>query len=67
LEEIFGDEGLINADDIVCFEIKCSEIEERAKALSSKFHLYFDNKWPKISVVRLLFPFLLMFVYNKMP
>jgi hypothetical protein len=21
LEEIFGDEGLINADDIVCFEI----------------------------------------------
>jgi ketol-acid reductoisomerase len=44
LEEIFGDEGLINADDIVCFEIKCSEIEERAKALSSKFHRYFDNK-----------------------
>jgi hypothetical protein len=34
LEEIFGDEGLINADDIVCFEIKCSEIEERVKALS---------------------------------
>ena len=28
----------------MCFEIKCSEIEERAKALSSKFHRYFDNK-----------------------
>jgi len=44
LEDIFGDEGLINADDIVCFEAKCSEIEERAKALSSKFHRYFDTK-----------------------
>ena len=44
LEDIFGTDGLIHADDSICFDVKCDAIEERSKDLSSKFHRYFDRK-----------------------
>jgi len=44
LEDIFGSDGLLHADDIIYFETKCSDIEEKSKALSSSFHRYFDTR-----------------------
>ena len=35
IEDIFGQDELINADDAICFDVKCEEIE----AKSRKFHL----------------------------
>ena len=44
LNDIFGTDGLIHADDIICFDAKCSAIEEKSKDLSSKFYRYFEKK-----------------------
>lgn len=44
LDDIFGDDGLMNADDSICFEVKSEAIEEKCKALSSKFHKYIEKK-----------------------
>jgi len=44
LNDIFGNDGLIHAGDIICFDAKCSAIEEKSKDLSSKFNRYFDKK-----------------------
>lgn len=38
IEVIFGKDGPINADDAICFEVKCEEIEAKSMEVSSKFH-----------------------------
>ncbi|KAK3104132.1 hypothetical protein FSP39_024650 [Pinctada imbricata] len=47
LDSIFGKEGLINADDSVCFDEMSADIEDRARELSGKFTRYFQNKLKK--------------------
>lgn len=44
LEDIFEDNGLIHADDVICYEAKWEEIEEKSKGISAKFHRYCVNK-----------------------
>ena len=50
ISDIFGDNGLVNADDImiICFDEKSSEIEEKRKDLSSKFNKYYLQKMKNI-------------------
>jgi hypothetical protein len=43
LEDIFGQDGLINADAI-SVEVKCEEIEAKSMEVSSKFHTYFSGR-----------------------
>jgi hypothetical protein len=40
--------GLVNADDIICFDEKSSEIEEKTKDLSTKFNKYYLQKMKNI-------------------
>ena len=44
LEDIFGQDELINADDAICFDVKCEEIEAKSMEVSSKFHTYFSKR-----------------------
>jgi hypothetical protein len=44
LEDIFGQDELINADDAICFDVKCDEIEAKSMVVSSKFHTYFSGR-----------------------
>jgi transposase-like protein len=44
LDMIYGEDGLINADDTVCFDQKSDEIEEVSKELSVKFLNYYQKK-----------------------
>ena len=44
LEDIFGQDELINADDAICFDVKCEEIEAKSMEVSSKFHTYFSGR-----------------------
>ena len=44
LNDIFGDDGLVHADDSICFEEKLSQLAEKSEELSSKFYCYFDKK-----------------------
>ena len=44
---IFHEDGLIDANDSICFDAKSEEIEKVSKDLSSKFHRYFQNKLKK--------------------
>jgi hypothetical protein len=44
LEDIFGQDGLINADDAICFDVKCEEIEAKSMDVSSKLHTYFSGR-----------------------
>ena len=44
LDDIFGDNGLLNAEDAMCFDIKLSEIDEKSKQISTKFQRYLDKK-----------------------
>lgn len=43
LDLIFGDEGLVTADDSICFDVKSEEIETRLRD-STKFSNYFEKK-----------------------
>lgn len=43
LEDIFGQDGLINADAI-SVDVKCEEIEAKSMEVSSKFHTYFSGR-----------------------
>lgn len=44
LDDICGHNGLMNAEDAICFDIKLSEINEKSKQLSKKFQRYLDKK-----------------------
>jgi hypothetical protein len=44
IEGIFGQDGLINADDAICFDVKCEDIESKSMEVSFKFHTYFSGR-----------------------
>ena len=44
LKDIFGDDGLMDVDDSICFDVKSEAIEEKCKAISSKCHKYIEKK-----------------------
>jgi hypothetical protein len=44
IEDIFGQDGHINADDAICLDVKCEEIESKSMEVSSKFHTYFSGR-----------------------
>ena len=44
LNKIFGDDGIINADDTVCFEEKCEEVETLSQSISQSFLRYFQKR-----------------------
>ena len=44
LNKIFGDEGIINADDTVRFEEKCEEVETLSQSISQSFLRYFQKR-----------------------
>ena len=44
LNKIFGNEGIINADDTVCFEEKCEEVETLSQSISQSFLRYFQKR-----------------------
>ena len=48
ISDIFGDNGLVNADDSICFDEKSSEIEKKTKDLSTKFNKYYLQKMKNI-------------------
>ena len=37
LDKMFGEDGIINADDTVCFEEKCEEYESLSQSVSEPF------------------------------
>ena len=49
LDQIYGKEGILNADDTICFEEKCSELEEDCFQVSSKFVKYFKGRLKTLS------------------
>ena len=44
IEKMFGDEGIINSDDTVCFEEKCEEFESLSQSVSEPFLRYFQKR-----------------------
>ena len=44
LNKIFGEDGIINADDTVCFEEKCEEVEAASQSVSQPFLRYFKKR-----------------------
>ena len=44
LDKIFGDGGIIDADDTVCFEEKCEEVETLSQSISQTFLRYFQKR-----------------------
>ena len=44
LDKIFGDGGIIDADDTVCFEEKCEEVETLSHSISQTFLRYFQKR-----------------------
>ena len=44
LNKIYGQDGILHADDTICFEEKCSELEEQCAQISTKFHRYFTGR-----------------------
>ena len=41
---IFGDEGIISADDTICFEEKCREFETHCRGVTENFASYFEKR-----------------------
>lgn len=44
IELIYGNNGLMTADDSICFDAKSEQIEQVSMKLSGKFLKYFQNK-----------------------
>ena len=44
LNKIFGEDGIINADDTVCFDEKCEEVESLSQSISQSFLRYFQKR-----------------------
>ena len=43
LDKIYGKEGILDADDTICFEEKCTDLEEHCSQVSNKFLKYFTG------------------------
>lgn len=44
LDKMFGDGGIIDTDDTVCFEEKCEEVETLSQSISQTFLRYFQKR-----------------------
>ena len=44
LNKIFGEDCIINANDIICFEEKCEEVETLSQSVSQPFLRYFQKR-----------------------
>ena len=44
LDRIYGKDGILHADDTICFEEKCNELEEHSNQISNKFQKYFTGR-----------------------
>ena len=44
LDKIFGDDGLLHADDRICFEEQCEELESISQSISKNFLKYFQKR-----------------------
>ena len=44
IDKMFGEEGIINADDTVCFDEKCEEFESLCQSVSGSFLRYFQKR-----------------------
>ena len=44
LDRIYGKDGILHADDTICFEEKCNELEEHSSQISNKFQKYFTGR-----------------------
>ena len=41
---IFGEDGIINADDTICFDEKCTDFDEYCSGVTVSFQSYFQKK-----------------------
>ena len=44
IDKIFGDDGIVNADDTICFDHKCETFSTFCAEKSEKFLTYFDSR-----------------------
>ena len=44
LNKMFGEDGIIYANDTVCFEEKCKEVEQLSQSISRSFLNYFQKR-----------------------
>ena len=44
LDKVFGDDGLLHADDSICFEEKCEDLESLSQSVSRNFIKYFQKR-----------------------
>ncbi|CAG2250556.1 unnamed protein product [Mytilus edulis] len=44
LDSIFGNSGLLTADDVICFEAKSDEISKKTMESTNTFNRYFENR-----------------------
>ena len=44
LDKIFGDDGLLTADDTICFDERCEELESISQSISRNFLKYFQKR-----------------------
>ncbi|KAH3731260.1 hypothetical protein DPMN_128453 [Dreissena polymorpha] len=44
INDIFGQDGLISADDTICYNDKCSTLETKLSAISTTFRNYFTTR-----------------------
>ena len=44
LDKIFGEDGLMHAEDTICFEEKAEDLESTGQSISKNFVKYFQKK-----------------------
>ncbi|XP_052778803.1 uncharacterized protein LOC128216276 [Mya arenaria] len=44
LNKIFGPDGIVSADDSICYDEKCDELGRHLATVSNKFHKYFVDR-----------------------
>ena len=44
LDKIFGDGGIIDADDTICFEERCEEVKTLSQSISQTFLSFFQKR-----------------------
>lgn len=44
MNKIYGKDGILHADDTICFEEKCNDLEEHCSQISNKFNKYFTGR-----------------------
>ena len=44
MNKIYGKDGILHADDTICFEEKCNDLEEHCSQISNKYNKYFTGR-----------------------